>query len=127
MLTDEATVCATTVFVARGVWLEISKGVVRRPLNWAQGRFRGGRPYGVESLGIAGPSDTLGSPWIPHEIRAYATTDFSLGNRNRGNFPETGPYLSLLILVSILRPCQGPLIYPQQAANPQLVSCRANL
>jgi hypothetical protein len=41
----------------------------RRPLNWLQGRFRGGRQQDVEVLGMVSPSDTLESPWIPPAIR----------------------------------------------------------
>jgi hypothetical protein len=28
------------------------------------------RPQGVEGLGMAGPHETLGSPWIPLPVRA---------------------------------------------------------
>ena len=48
------------------------------PCGWATpptirpyGRLGVARPQGVEGLGMAGPGETLGSPWIPLPVRAW--------------------------------------------------------
>jgi hypothetical protein len=64
----------------RLVWHGVSKGVkdgCMPPTLWA-GHPRNGhkavsglaRPQGVQGLGMAGPGETLGSPWIPLTIWA---------------------------------------------------------
>jgi hypothetical protein len=40
-----------------------------RGFSWGRYRFRDDHPEGREGLGMAGHSDSLGSPWIPHAIR----------------------------------------------------------
>jgi hypothetical protein len=63
----------------RSVWRGVSKGVEdgRRPPALRAGHPRNGRkaasgvarPQGVEGSGMAGPGETLGSPWIHLAIR----------------------------------------------------------
>jgi hypothetical protein len=65
---------------SRPVRRRVSKRVEdgRRPLALRAGHLRNdckvvlgvARPQGVERLGMAGPGETLGSPWIPLAIRA---------------------------------------------------------
>jgi hypothetical protein len=59
----------------RSVW-GVQEDGRRQPALWAattEGRFRVGCLQGIEGLGITGPSDTLGIPWLPRAIRPRTT------------------------------------------------------
>ena len=65
--------------VSRPVRCGVSKGEEdgRRPPAHGQANPRSGRPQGVERSGMAGPGETLGSPWPPLPIcQWFKTEDF---------------------------------------------------
>jgi hypothetical protein len=47
------------------------KTAAGRPPNSRKAVWGVARPQGVERLGLAGPGETLGSPWIPLPVRAW--------------------------------------------------------
>jgi hypothetical protein len=49
-------------------------------------------PQGVEGLGMAGPSDTLGSPWPPLAARLWSELVFQTG------FILSDPFLLIIAL-----------------------------
>jgi hypothetical protein len=90
----------------RPIWRGVSKGEEdgrRPPTLWA-GYSRNGhnavlgvaRLQGVEGLGMAGPGETLGSPWIP-----------LVGDNGSAKSSEI--YLGLSRPSSYFRPCNRPI------------------
>jgi hypothetical protein len=64
--------------VSRGDKTAAGRSPCRQPqLKQPYGCLWGGRHQGVEWWGMAGPNNNLGSPWIPHEIRACCHVELS--------------------------------------------------
>jgi hypothetical protein len=53
------------------VWREVTKGVKDGCRNGLKDVSGVARPQGEEGSGMAGPGETLKSPWIPLVIQAY--------------------------------------------------------
>jgi hypothetical protein len=103
---------------SRPVRRGVSKGVeyghrllalrVGQPRNGLKAVSGVARPQGVEGLRMAGPGETLGSPWIPLAIQAWSQAKFSerghlqpskhQGIRMTGNMQNTNIVQSILIV-----------------------------
>jgi hypothetical protein len=77
-IVSEPCVCSAQAHTGRGIqggrrWPQATRpaGGPPPPTIRPYGRLGVARPQGVEGLGMAGPGETLGSPWIPLPVRAW--------------------------------------------------------